>query len=146
VFRRAGCLLALVVLALGLAGCGFVGASGVSGTKPDAFLLRGRVTEPVPAGDPRPDGAVCAATSPDIVAGAPVRVTAPDGHLLATGALGDGVIARSGTASTCDFPFQIAGVPGGVASYDIAVGTRAPKRFPAKELRENATAIIPVSG
>ena len=37
-------------------------------------------------------------------------------------------------------------VPGGVDSYDIAVGARAPKRFAAKDLRENAEAIIPVTG
>jgi len=146
VFRRAGWLLALVLLVAGLGGCGWLAASGVSHHKPDAFVLRGRVTVPVPAGDSRPDGAACAASDPAVVAGTPIRVTGPDGHLLATGYLGDGVISRTGTAASCDFPFQLAGVPGGVDSYDIAVGTRAPHRFPAKDLRENADAVIPVNG
>ena len=145
-FRRAGRLLALVLLVAGLGGCGWLAASGVSHHKPDAFVLRGRVTVPVPAGDSRPDGAACAASDPAVVAGTPIRVTGPDGHLLATGYLGDGVISRTGTAASCDFPFQRAGVPGGVDSYDIAVGTRAPHRFPAKDLRENADAVIPVNG
>jgi hypothetical protein len=143
VVRRA--LPLLLVVPLALTGCGFVGASGASHTKPDAFVLRGRVSVPVPAGDARPDGAACAATVPGIVAGTPVKVTGPDGHYLATGALGDGVIARGVNGSTCDFPFQIPGVAGGVDSYEVAVGTRPAQRFPAKGLRENAAAIIVVT-
>ncbi len=135
----------LLVAPLALAGCGFVSASGVSHSKPDAFVLRGHVSVPVPAGDARPDGAACAATVPGIVAGTPVRVTGPDGRYLASGPLGDGVIARGTDGSTCDFPFQIPGVAGGVDSYDVAVGTRPARRFPAKDLRENAAAIITVS-
>jgi hypothetical protein len=144
VFRRAARPLLLAV-PLALAGCGFVGASAVSHTKPDAFVLRGHVSVPVPAGDARPDGAACAATVPDIVAGTPVRVTGPDGRYLASAPLGDGVIARGTNGSTCDFPFQVPGVAGGVDSYDVAVGTRPAQRFPAKGLRENAAAIIVVT-
>jgi hypothetical protein len=33
-----------------------------------------------------------------------------------------------------------------VASYDVAVAGRPPQRFPAKDLRENAEAIIRVTG
>lgn len=150
VFRRAGSLLAAVVLVAGLAtalgGCGWLGASSVSHIKPDAFVLRGRVTVAVPAGDSRPDGAACAATVPDLVAGTQVTITRPDGKVLGVGYLGDGVIAHDGTGSSCEFPFQIAGVPGGVDAYDIAVGSRAPTRFAAKDLRENADAIIPITG
>ncbi len=144
VWRRTGILLVAVALTLG--GCGWLGASSVSHRKPDAFLLRGRVTVAVAAGDPRPQGAACAATVPDLVSGTTVRVTGPDGALLGVGYLGDGVIARDGTGSTCDFPFQVTNVPGGVDSYDIAVGARAPKRFAAKDLRENAEAIITITG
>jgi hypothetical protein len=146
VFRRAGPLLAVVVLLSALAGCGWLGASSVSHRKPDAFVLRGRVTVAVPAGDSRPDGAACAATVPDLTAGTTVKISRPDGKLLAIGYLGDGVIARDGTGSSCEFPFQIAGVPGGVDAYDIAVGSRAPTRFAAKDLRENADAIILITG
>jgi len=145
VFRRAGCLLAIPVLMGGLGGCGFVGASGAGHAKPDTFILRGHVTVAVPTGDTRPTGAACAATVPDIVAGVPVKVSGPDGHLLATGNLGDGVIAHTDSATSCEFPFQIAGVPGGVDSYDIAVGSHS-QRFPAKSLRENAAAILTITG
>jgi len=144
VWRRTGIL--LVVVALSLGGCGWLGASSVSHRKPDAFLLRGRVTVAVTAGDARPDGAACAATVPDLVAGTTVRVTGPDATLLGVGYLGDGVIARNGSASTCEFPFQIPNVAGGVDSYDIAVGARAPQRFAAKDLRENAEAVIMITG
>ncbi|OLB75966.1 MAG: hypothetical protein AUI14_19965 [Actinobacteria bacterium 13_2_20CM_2_71_6] len=136
---------AVVALSVSLAGCGFIGASGASHNKPDAFVLRGRVAVPVAAGDTRPDGAACASGLPDIVAGAPVRVTDPDGRPLGDGSLGDGVIARGGSGSSCDFPFRIPGVRGGVANYDVAVGTHPPQRFPAKDLRENAAAIIKIT-
>jgi hypothetical protein len=143
VFRLTGCLLAVVLL---LGGCGWLGESSVSHRKPDAFVLRGRVTVAVPPGDARPDGAACAATVPDLAAGTPVKVTGPDGKLLATGYLGDGVIAHADGAGSCEFPFAIPGVLGGVDAYDIAVGARAPQRFAAKGLRENADAVIPVTG
>jgi len=133
------------LLLTGLGGCGFLGAAGVSHAKPDGFVLRGRVTVPVPASDTRPAGSACAAGIPDVVAGARVTVTGPDGKVLGTGQLGAGVIARTGTAASCDFPFQLAAVPGGVDSYDIAVG-RHSQRFPAKPLRENASAILAVTG
>jgi hypothetical protein len=146
VFRAARALLVAVVLGICLAGCGWVGASGAAHNKPDAFLLRGHVTVAVPPGDQRPAGAACAATVPGIVAGAPVRVTDPDGKFLAGGNLGDGVVARGAEGASCDFPFEIPGVRGGVASYDIAVADQPPQRFPAKELRENAEAIIRLNG
>ena len=135
-------LLAAVLLAAG--GCGFIGASNVSHTKPSGFVLRGRVTVPLPATDQRPAGAACAAPAavPDIAGGAPVKVTDPDGREIALGTLGAGIVARTSTAGSCDFPFRIAGVPGGVASYDIAVADRPAQEFPAKDLRENAEAII----
>jgi hypothetical protein len=146
VSRRAGQLLLVAVLLAGPGGCGWLGASSVSHRKPDGFLLRGRVTVSITAGDTRPDGSACAATVPGLVAGTPVKVSGPDGKLLATGSLGDGVIAHDGTAESCDLPFQITAVPGGVEAYDIAVGTFTAKRFAAKDLRENAEAVIPVSG
>ncbi len=145
VFRQLGSGIALATLAAGLAGCGFVGASGVSHAKPDGFVLHGHVAVPVPASDTRPDGAACASLVPGIVGGTRVVVSGPDGHPLAEGALGDGVIARTGTGASCDFPFQIPAVPGGVASYDVTVANHA-QRFPAKDLREGAAAVLTVSG
>jgi hypothetical protein len=144
VFRRAGSCLVLAALVAGLSGCGFVHAAGVSHAKPDGFVLHGRVAVPVPATDSRPDGAACASSVPDIVGGTAVKVSGPAGQQLATGTLGDGVIARTGGSASCDFPFQIPAVPGGVTSYDISVGNHA-QRFPAKELREGAAAILTVT-
>jgi hypothetical protein len=144
VFRAARAGLVAVVLVAGPAGCGFIGASDKPENKPDTFLLRGHATVPAP-GDKRPDGAVCAATVPGIVAGVKVWVTGPDGRLLASGSLGDGVIAHGGDGPSCDFPFQIAGVPGGVVSYGISVDDRPAQQFPAKNLRENAEAIIRIT-
>jgi hypothetical protein len=145
VLRRTARWLASGTLLAALGGCGFLGAAGVSHAKPDAFVLRGQVTVPVPGSDTRPTGAACAAGIPGIVAGAPVTVTGPDGKVLGTGRLGAGVIARTGTGVGCDYPFQVPAVPGGVDSYDVAVGTHS-QRFPAKPLRENASAILTVTG
>ncbi len=142
VVRPARLALVAAVLVAGLAGCGFVGASKTSPHKPDTFLLRGAVAVALPADDRRPDGVACAAAVPGIVAGTPVKVTDPDGRTLGSGRLGDGVVAHDADGASCDFPFQIPGVTGGVASYDITVDDRPPQRFPAKDLRENAAAII----
>jgi hypothetical protein len=144
--RRALSLAALLFAgALAPAGCGFIAASKVSHTKPSGFVLRGRVTVPVTTGLTRAVGVACAAPYPDVVANATVTVTDPDGHEIATGYLGDGVIAHGQSGVTCDFPFQIPAVPGGVASYRIAVADRAPKEFPAKALREDETAVLTYS-
>ena len=145
-FRAARAFLVTALVLAVAAGCGWIAASGRPAGKPDAFVLRGHVAVPVAAGDTRPDGAACAATVPGVVAGAPVRVTGPDGKLMGTGSLGNGVIADGADGSSCDFPFQIAGVHGGVDNYDIAVADQPPQRFPAKDLRENADAIIRISG
>lgn len=128
-----------------LSGCGFVHAGGVSHVKPDGFVLRGRVSVGLPTDDPRTSGAACASGYPDVVAGAPVRVTGPHGSPIADGSLGAGVVARVDDHGTCDFPFQIAGVPGGVASYGIAVGDRLPQTFPALALRHDKPAVITLS-
>jgi len=86
---------------------------------------------------------------PDAVAGARVVVT--DGNVqdsprqLATGALGAGklvVDSRSDTGFRCDFSFTIYGVPGGVDSYGIAVGSLPPAPFEAQPLREDQLAVI----
>jgi hypothetical protein len=141
----------LVVLAAALAmagpaGCGFLGASRVSDTKPDGFVLRGHVTVPLAAGDGRPVGAACAAPTslPEITAGVPVTVSGPDGTKLAAGTLGPGVVARADAAASCDFPFEIDDVPGGVDSYGIAVATRPPQMFAATALREDQSAVLTV--
>jgi hypothetical protein len=137
---------AALVLVAGVAGCGFVRAADVSHTKPSGFVLRGRVTVPVGAGDTRPDGAACAADAPDIRSGTPIRVSDPGGHPLGTGELGPGVIAHVGSKSSCDFPFQVPNVAGGVDSYAVAVGNRPARSFPARDLRQDQPAVIDIAG
>jgi hypothetical protein len=140
---------AAVLAAVGSAsaGCGFVGAHGVSDTKPNGFVLRGHVTTPVPAGDTRADGAACAAPTSlhDVEAGAAVKVLGPDGTVIGLGTLGSGVIAHADSTVTCDFPFEIRAVPGGVATYSITVAGQHPREFPAADLREDKPAVIPLS-
>ncbi|MEN3309398.1 MAG: hypothetical protein V7603_5600 [Micromonosporaceae bacterium] len=149
--RRTAVLLAALA-ALVPAGCGFVGASNVSHTKPNGFVLRGRVTVPLPGTDRRAAGAACAApvALPDIAGGAPVKVTDPAGHEIALGSLGAGIVARAsaapgGSGASCDFPFEIRAVPGGVASYGISVAGRPAQTFPARSLREDQAAVIRIA-
>jgi hypothetical protein len=140
-------LLAALALVVPVGGCGFIRASNVSHNKPSGFVLRGRVTVPLPGTDQRQAGAACAApvSLPDIAGGAAVKVTDPDGHEIALGTLGAGIVARSSRGASCDFPFEIRAVPGGVDSYAIAVAGRAPQTFPAKALREDQAAVITIA-
>jgi hypothetical protein len=138
---------ALLVAALVVpGGCGFIRASNVSHTKPNGFVLRGHVAVPLPAGDARASGAGCAAPASlaDIAAGVPVKVMDPGGREIAAGTLSSGVVARASAAPspTCDFPFEIRAVPGGVDSYGISVAGRPAQIFPAMALREDQAAVI----
>ena len=58
--------------------------------------------------------------------------------------LGPGVIAHNGSAVTCNFPFRIYGVPGGSATYGIAVDNRPPVTFTKTDLAQNRPAVITV--
>lgn len=147
--RRTSAVLLLGLLTAGSAGgCGFVNASAVSHTKPSGFVLRGYVSTPVPAGDARVAGAACAAPTglPDIAAGTRVKVIDPVGNVIGLGDLVAGVIARSSAVSSCDFAFEIRAVPGGVASYSIAVGAEPAQQFAADQLRQDKPAIIQLNG
>jgi hypothetical protein len=137
-----------MLVALLTGGCGFVGASNVSHQKPGGFVLRGHVTVPLAATDGHAAGTTC--TAGGIAAGVPVKVTDPAGHTIALGALGPGIVARASAAPgasgvSCDYPFEIRAVPGGVDSYGISVGDRPPKVFPGTALRQNEVAIITVT-
>jgi hypothetical protein len=143
VYRRT--ILSLVTLTAAsavLAGCGFVHAASVNHRKPDGFVLRGQVTVPMAAGDPRTAGAACAVDLPGVAANAQVKVTDPQGHEIAVGYLGDGLIASEPSGTSCDFPFQIPAVPGGVTSYGISVAGHPVQSFAAEDLREDQQAII----
>jgi hypothetical protein len=128
-----------------LAGCGWLRAGDVSHTKPSGFVLRGYVTAGVPATPGSAAGGPCQAPRSGIAPNDEVVVTDPPDHMLATGVLGVGVLALDGEAYRCNFPFEIAGVPGGHRTYEISVAGRPAVSFLAEELRQDKPAIIPVS-
>jgi hypothetical protein len=135
-----------------LAACGFVGTGSRPSTKPDVFPLHGYVsvggaepTASAPADSSAPAGAAAQACrapawASDIHAGGAVRVADTDGRTLGSGQLTGGVVA----GARCNFAFVIPGVRGGVDRYVIGVGSRAVISFPARDLRENKAAVIPV--
>lgn len=140
------CALAGVALLAGPGGCGFADAGSRSPGKPDTVLVRGRVVVPL-AGDTRPAGAACAApaTVSEITSGAPVRITGDNGRAAGQGHLGVGVVSVSGAAHTCDFPFEVPGVPGGDRSVDISVAGRPGQHFALRDLTEDQPAVITVT-
>jgi hypothetical protein len=140
--RFVSTVIAVVALCAVLAGCGWLRAGGASSNKPSGFVLRGYVTvADAAAGAP---GTPCQATAAGVAANAPVRVSDPPDHPLATGALGAGVLAADGSAYRCNFPFEIPGVPGGHSTYEISVDNRPPVSFPATELRQDKPAVITI--
>lgn len=137
---------AVAVAAFLTSGCGFIASGDRPAEKPNAFVLRGYVSVGgAPAGAP---GTACVAPAAvsDIQAGGPVRVADPQGHTLGAGRLAAGVVEIEAGEARCTFPFEIAGVAGGVDQYVIGVGTRPTVTFPARELRENKPAVIRVNG
>jgi hypothetical protein len=135
---------AIVVVALSgvLSGCGWLRAGRAGDNKPSGFVLRGYVTVAgAPAGKP---GAPCEVPTTGIAANAPVRVSGPPDHTLATGALGAGVLAAEGSAYRCNFPFVVPDVPGGHSTYEISVDNRPQVSFPATELRQDKPAVISI--
>jgi hypothetical protein len=130
------------VLCAALSGCGWLRAGGASPNKPSGFVLRGYVSVAgAPAGQA---GDPCRLPATGIAANAPVRVTDPPDHTLATGALGTGVLAADGSAYRCNFPFEVPAVPGGHHTYEISVDGRPAVSFPADELRQDKPAVITV--
>jgi hypothetical protein len=137
-------LLVLPLAGVLLAGCGFIGASNVSHTKPSGFVLRGRVTVPAAGSGPISDGTACTSALPGLAAGSTVLVSDVDGHELARGELGGGLstTATGGNGVNCDFPFQVRAVPGGVSRYGVSVAGRPPQTFTAASLREDQLAVL----
>lgn len=137
---------AAVALA-GVSGCGFIAAGQKSVQKPDSFVLIGHADVALPASDHAAAGTTC--TAPDSVPGiatsTPVKVLDEQGIVIANGALGSGILARSGTTPTCAFPFEIRTVPGSSNSYGIQVGDRPAQTFAASQVQQNAPAVITIS-
>lgn len=143
-------LLAAAGAAVALAavsGCGFIAAGQKSVQKPNSFVLIGHADVPLPASDQAAVGTTCTAPAavPGIAASTPVKVLDEQGIAIANGALGSGILARSGTATLCAFPFEIRAVPGSSNSYGVQVGDRPAQTFAAAQVRQNAPAVITIS-
>ncbi|HEY7176986.1 MAG TPA: hypothetical protein VH442_18900, partial [Micromonosporaceae bacterium] len=82
------------------AGCGFIAAGQKSVSKPTTFVLIGHADVPLPATDHAAVGTTCTApASAGISENTPVKVFDQRGVTIAEGALGTGILARSGSAT-----------------------------------------------
>jgi hypothetical protein len=145
--KRFGVAIVSIAAILSLAACGFVGARKNDHIKPSGFLLYGHAAVTLPSDDHRAIGSACVApgSASDVARDTRVTVLDPDGKKIAIGALDNGVIARSANGTTCDFSFSIPAVPGGVDTYSVQIGSRAPQQFAATSLRQNTPAIITIT-
>jgi hypothetical protein len=144
--RRIGRYAVLAITAATLSACGFVGASDKSSEKPNGFVLFGHAAVTLPTNDHRATGTPCTSSVAGVSAGTAVRVTDPTGKVLGMTYLGDGVIGHDNNTPTCNFPFSINAVPGGVDSYGIVIGSRPTQQFAATTLRQNNAAVISITG
>jgi hypothetical protein len=143
-------LLAALGAALALtavSGCGFIAAGQKSVHKPDSFVMIGRADVALAASNHAAVGTTCTAPASvsGIAANTPVKVLDEQGIAIANGALGSGILARSGTTTTCAFPFEIRAVPGSSNTYGIQVGDRPAQTFAAAQVRQNTPAVITIS-
>jgi hypothetical protein len=130
-----------------VAGCGFIAAGAKPIRKPDSFVLIGHADVALPASDQRATGVACQAPAgvPGVAKDTPVRVLNPAGATVARGVLGPGVVGHLGDVASCNFPFEIPGVPGGSTTYGVVIGSRPAQTFPAATLRQNAPAVITIA-
>ena len=141
--------LALGAVAVGvlgtLAGCGFVAAGNKSPSKPSAFVLNGHAAVTLTATS-QTVGSTCVSPTgaTDVASNVAVTVTDSGGKKIAAGNLGTGVITSDSGVAACSFPFQIRGVPGGIETYGVAIGTRPAQIFPGDALRSSTPAVITI--
>src|SRR5262249_24426829 len=108
------CAAAVAALAIASAsGCAFIEAGQKSVQKPNTFILLGHADVTLPASDRSTVGTTCIAPPQvhDIGPETPVTVRDGSGAKIAAGVLGTGIAARSGSTTTCAFPFQVSAVP-----------------------------------
>jgi hypothetical protein len=70
----------------------------------------------------------------DISKGAQIVVTGPDGKVVSTGSLSSGVVV--GQHDGCKFSFTLS-VPGGLAFYGVAIGSRKPHQVDKSRLADS---------
>lgn len=102
-----------------------------------SFVLNGTITV---SGGPdtvatSSDGTGCQGTGgySDITPGTAVTVANAQGQVIATGALGSGVMASSGELDACSLSFTVPDVPDGLPSYSITISHRGPQVVPSTE-------------
>jgi hypothetical protein len=140
----AGAVVAAVA-AVALTGCGWLGANDKSSIKPNGFVLFGHAAVILRAHDHRAAGTACTSPVTTVTPGTSVRVLDPGGKVLGTTFLGEGVIGRDATTATCNFPFALQAIPGGVETYAVQIGNRSPQQFAATTLRQNNAAVITIA-
>jgi hypothetical protein len=130
-----------------VSGCGFIAAGQKSVVKPSSFVLIGHADVSLPASDHAAVGTTCTAPASitGIGANTPIKVLDDQGIAIANGVLGSGILARTSSATTCAFPFEIRAVPGSSNSYGVQVGDRPAQTFAAAQVRQNAPAVITIS-
>jgi hypothetical protein len=130
-----------------VSGCGFIAAGQKSVQKPNSFVLIGHADVPLPASNRAAVGTTCTAPAsvPGVALSTPVKVLDEQGIAIANGTLGSGILARSGTATICAFPFEIRAVPGSSNSYGVQIGDRPAQSFAAAQVRQNAPAVVTIS-
>ncbi len=131
---------------LALSGCGWIAANGKSSVKPDGFVLFGHAAVTLPSNDHRAPGTACSSPVNDVTPGTAVRVLDPSGNTLGITYLGDGVVGRASGTTSCNFPFSLSNIAGGVDSYRVVIGTRPARQFASDFLRQNNAAVITISG
>ncbi|HEU0241428.1 MAG TPA: hypothetical protein VFR11_19535 [Micromonosporaceae bacterium] len=145
--RRMASALCLLLVTGAVAGCGFIAAGQKSISKPTTFVLIGHADVVLPASDHAAVGTTCEAPASitGVAENTAVKVLDAHGVAIANGLLGSGILARSGSTTTCAFPFQIPAVPGGSTTYQVMIGDRPAETFPASLLRQNAPAVLTIT-
>lgn len=76
----------------------------------------------------------------DLKAGADVIVAGPDAATVATGKLAGGTVSKD--QLECKFAFDVAGVPGGLKHYALAIGDRKPFQLAESQLEGLVTVAV----
>lgn len=81
------------------------------------------------------DGTTCegAGGYSDITPGTAVTVANAQGQVVATGALGTGVMSSDDDLSACSLSFSVPGVPDGLSSYSLTISHRGTQVIPSAE-------------
>ena len=104
---------------------------------PSTFVLSGTITVDGSPGTTiaSSDGTTCegAGGYSDITPGTAVTVANAQGQVIATGALGTGVMASGGGIGACSLSFSVPNVPDGLPTYSLTISHRGTQVIPSAE-------------